>query len=395
MADFDTMAPNFRRARDLWPTAQTLSDHYDAMITCYTANQHGLVEYIKSFVESVCVTILVERGQPLPSAVPDTTVLLVAALASLDLKNTRGANKLDKALSGFNKLADALSEMRNETGPIAHGKDGFLDRLIEDHLRAFVIIGDSILGVLLAGLEGTEPDLVFTREDYDHFIHLHERIDSSVAVEAEVDLDDEKPMVVVRLTTSGKEEEIELRLEPSRLLYGVDREVYKQILASSAAETFETEEAEAEIGEGVSLPTAEPAIEPEPEPVVEAGPEYSGRLDSIRVTFIQFLVNEGVSIPEGDEGNRFVDSLLAGVDIKMGIDWRARETLLAGMKVDARRILIQFGIEPGMAEGVAEKLVTWLRIQAPADPISQREGDAATVQAPPDAAVTPQLGGTT
>ena len=98
----------------------------------------------------------------MPSAQPSTTDLLVAALDPLGLKNTRGATKLDKVLSGFNRLADAIGDMRNEAGPVAHGKDGFLDAIAADHARAFLHAGDAILGILLNAFEGKQPDLIAT-----------------------------------------------------------------------------------------------------------------------------------------------------------------------------------------------------------------------------------------
>ena len=127
MSTFDTLAPNYRRAAQRWPGAQTLANGYDALAACFTESAYGLVEHVKSFVESVCITIMVEHGEPKPSDKPSTTELLVAALSALGLRNSRGADKLDSVLSGFNRSSDALSAMRNENGSVAHGKDGFLD----------------------------------------------------------------------------------------------------------------------------------------------------------------------------------------------------------------------------------------------------------------------------
>jgi hypothetical protein len=59
----------------------------------------GLVDHVKSFLESVCVTIMGELREPMPSSTPSTTELLVAALGPLGLRNTKGASKLDKVLS--------------------------------------------------------------------------------------------------------------------------------------------------------------------------------------------------------------------------------------------------------------------------------------------------------
>jgi hypothetical protein len=99
--------PNYARARDRWPQAQALAHHCEAISSCIAGNGHGVVEYVKSFIECICITILSEFGEPLPSADPVSTELLVAALKPLGLQNSRGASKLDKVLSAFNRLSDA------------------------------------------------------------------------------------------------------------------------------------------------------------------------------------------------------------------------------------------------------------------------------------------------
>ena len=138
MPDLDALAPNYRRAHQRWPDAPTLTKCREALRVSFDTNGHGLVEHVKSFMESVCLTIMGELREPMPSGTPSTTDLLIAALNPLGLKNTRGASKLDKVLSAFNRLADALTEMRNDNGPVAHGKDAFLDALTVDHARAFL-----------------------------------------------------------------------------------------------------------------------------------------------------------------------------------------------------------------------------------------------------------------
>jgi hypothetical protein len=193
MADFDVLAPNYRRLREHWQDAPMLSRCHDALTKCFDGDAHGMVEHVKSFIEGACLTILAEFREPMPSSNPTTTELLIAALRPLGLQNTRGASKLDKVLSGFNKLTDALSEMRNDHGAVAHGKDAFLDGVAADHTRAFLHAGDAILSVLLNALEGKEPDLTVTREPWERFSHLNERIDQAVGIEARVDEDGDRP----------------------------------------------------------------------------------------------------------------------------------------------------------------------------------------------------------
>jgi len=369
MPDLDALAPNYRRAQQRWPDAPTLAKCHEALRGCFDTNAHGLVEHVKSFIESVCLTIMGELREPMPSAAPSTTDLLVAALSPLGLRNTRGASKLDKVLSGFNRLADALTEMRNDNGPVAHGKDAFLDALTADHARAFLHAGDAILGVLLNALEGKQPDLTVTREPYESFPHLNERIDRAVSVEARIDEEGERPMVVFSVATGPRGEAIELRVEPSRLLYGIDRSAYIEVLRTADLVVAEAEEGE---GEEEAVATAEPVAPAGltaasvDVPLAELVPAYAGPLQALRPGVEDFLTAEGVDPAAAAEGGaRLVDSLLATVEQNMGLDWKRREPLQARLKVACKRVLVRFGSTPDKAERVAERLVAWLRVQAP------------------------------
>lgn len=367
MADLDALAPNYRRARQRWPDAPTLTECHEALSACFESNSHGLVEHVKSFIESVCLTIMGEWREPMPSPTPSTTDLLIAALNPLGLRNTRGASKLDKVLSAFNRLADALTEMRNENGPVAHGKDAFLDPLATDHARAFLHAGDAILGVLLSALEGKQPDLTVTREPYERFPHLNGRIDRAVSVEAHIDEDGERPMVVFSVATGSQGDTIELRVEPSRLLYGIDRSAYIEVLrTANLAFTEADNDGEEGLAAPVSVAPPDIGATSADLPLTEVRAAYKGGLEPLRIGLRDFLGAEGVD-PTGvvEKGGRLLDSLLATVEQNMGLDWKRREPLQARLKVACKRILVHFGSASAKAEKVAERLVAWLRIQAP------------------------------
>lgn len=366
MPDFDVLAPNYQRAQLRWAAAPTLSKSLEALRGCFNTDSHGLVEHIKSFIESVCLTIMGELREPMPSSTPSTTELLIAALSPLGLRNSRGASKLDKVLSGFNRLADALTEMRNENGPVAHGKDAFLDALTADHARAFLYTGDAILGILLNALEGKQPDLTVTREPYESFPHLNERIDRSVSVEARIDEDGDRPMVVFSVATGPHGEAIELRVEPSRLLYGIDRSAYIEILRTADLVVAEAEEVDGEVAAlpGLSAPSAS-AVASVAGPLTKILRAYSGSLQPLREGLVGFLSAEGISSNAiSEEGARLLDSLLATAEQNIGLDWKGREPLQARLKVACKRVFVKFGFTTEKADDIAERLVTWLRVQA-------------------------------
>lgn len=358
--------PNYRRASDRWPQAPALAQYHAAINHCIAGNGHGVVEHVKSFIECVCITIMGEFGEPLPSADPTSTQLLVAALKALGLQNSRGASKLDKVLTAFNKMSDALSEMRNENGPVAHGKDGFLDVIEEDHARSFLHIGDAIVGVLLNALEGRQPNLLVTREPYERFAHLCERIDRSVSMKARVEFEDDLPVLIVSLSIGNKGESTDLRIEPSRLLYGIDRTAFVGVL-SDAPETLEDEAEDEEQGEtpSAAVATAESVTvtHAEPTAVVVVG-EYSGIFSKLRDGLRAFVVSEGLVVDSNDE---LLNSLLATAESNSGVDWQTRENLQARMKIGFRRVLAKEGVDPTKTTDASERLLTWLKVSAPAE----------------------------
>src|ERR1039458_7732068 len=189
MEAFDAFVPQFRRAKERWPDAPTLAAHYANLIESYEGSGHGIIASSRSFIDCFCRTILNEFGKPEPPSDSKTTYLLGEALKTLGLENSRGASKLDSILSAHNKMADALSAMRNQHDPIAHGKDGFLDTLTTNEYRAFLVTADTILALLLAACEGTEPDLRYTREPYERFARFHDRVDQATSIDADVDAD--------------------------------------------------------------------------------------------------------------------------------------------------------------------------------------------------------------
>jgi hypothetical protein len=118
MPDLDIIAPQFRLATERWPDAPTLANHYKAVVECYAGTGHSLIASVKSFIECICLTLLGEFGKTMPTSDPSTTELLVEALKTLGLQNSRGASKIDKILSAHNKMADALNEMIKRSGRV-------------------------------------------------------------------------------------------------------------------------------------------------------------------------------------------------------------------------------------------------------------------------------------
>lgn len=226
------------------------------------------------------------------------------------------------------------------------------------------------MGALLNALEGKEADFLVAREPYERFKHLCVRIDRSVAIiDVRVDEEEIGPILVVSMTVGGKEEAIQLRIEPSRLLYSIDRPGFVEFLSESltalALAVGEEEDeslylpfrdAESEPVEA-TVPTKEP-------PSVFVADEYEGTLSRLRPALQGFLLSEGLLLVPDP---RLLNSLLAAAEQNRGVDWRTREMLRSRMKFSSRRLLRRFGLEREKAKAGAERLLTWLRIQVPDD----------------------------
>jgi hypothetical protein len=287
----------------------------------------------------------------------------------MGLVNARGATKLDTVLSAHNKMADALSFIRNNFDPGAHGKDGFIDFLTTSESRIYILTADSLLGMILGAYDGREPDILYTREPYERFAHLHERFDRNVSVSAYVDDEGDVQTVVVKLNAPALEEEIELRLEPSRLLYENDRQVYLELLKSSVPSVVEAVEAEA-AGEAQEVTTPEPAIEatatarPSGFQIVN---EYNGPLSALKDrlnTRLQTFGGMEAALGTGDTSLR--DSLLATAEQHLALDWSERQTLRSAMKIALKRVFLRFAIDATRADQDAETLTGWFAMNAPA-----------------------------
>ncbi len=368
----DDIAPAFRAACERWPDAQNLQQHYNDLARTYEEEGSSLIELTKSFLEAVCWTVINELGATPPdSSTPTTTELLSCVLDALGLRNRRGVGPLGKVISGHNKLAEGLNELRNQHGSVAHGRDGFLDAISSRHARVYLLSADSVIALILSAYDGKEPNLLTTREPPERFRHLNERIDAGCALDAEVDV--EEGVLVVRVLAGAQtpDEAIELRVPPSELLYHLDRQAYVSVLEAlrevPPAEREEEikpvveEETEAAkvVTEGESMAPPEPAPEPSRLQLLDA---YQGRYRDKVTALYEFVIH---NLLNGNDAQaqqvlRFVNTLLAEMEHLAVVDWAKREPEQAAVRVTLKRLFRLAAIE-GLNEQSIEPLMDWLR----------------------------------
>ena len=61
-----------------------------------------------------------------------------------------------KLISQHHKLTTTLGDLRNDAGPVSHGKDGFIEKLSVYHRRAAVLSADAIVAFLHQAYRETE-----------------------------------------------------------------------------------------------------------------------------------------------------------------------------------------------------------------------------------------------
>jgi len=222
--------PGVREACLYWRDAPMLQQTLEALERTLAEDNDACIDCAKAIVEVVCRIVIDELDSPInpvkpKASSPDFGEWVGAAVRVLKLGENHN-NKFLKLVSQHHKLTTALGDLRNDAGPVSHGRDGFLDRLSAHHRRSAVLSADAIVTFLHQAYLEAELDLVRTREPYERFDHLHELIDAHVSLQA--DVDEERYLTIDVALPSG--DILPLRVEASRLLYQLDRDAYVEAL---------------------------------------------------------------------------------------------------------------------------------------------------------------------
>ena len=224
--------PGIRDVCSHWKEAPMLQQTYNALEKSVLEGNDACIDCAKSLVEVVCRIIIDEHDSPTnpckpTEELPSFGTWVSSAVRALRLGENQNTKFL-KLVSQHHKLTTALGNLRNDSGPVSHGRDGFLSRLSDHHRRSALLSADAIVTFLHQAYVETELDLIKTRMPYenDRLMERHNSIDNNVALEAVID-DDGTLDVTVRLATGDT---LDLSIEPSRFLYQIDREAYVEAL---------------------------------------------------------------------------------------------------------------------------------------------------------------------
>ena len=241
--------PGIREACSYWREAPMLQQTFEALEQTLAEDNDASIDCAKAIVEVVCRILIDELDSPInpikpKASSPDFGEWVGSAVRVLKLGENQNTKFL-KLVSQHHKLTTALGDLRNDAGPVSHGRDGFLDRLSAHHRRSAVLSADAIVTFLHQAYLEAELDLVRTREPYERFDHLHQLIDAQVSLQASVD---EEGFLTVEIgLPSG--DSLPLRLEASRLLYQLDRDAYVEALNAARGAPAPVVESVQELGD--------------------------------------------------------------------------------------------------------------------------------------------------
>lgn len=228
--------PGIRAFCAHWKHAPTLQQTFETLEREFSDENDACIDAAKGLVECACRVLIAElddpinpiaewSDSPIKGAHPSFGNWVSGAFRLMALVESRD-DPFSKVISQHYKLTEALGHFRDICGTISHGKDGLSQKLSVHHRRAAMLAADALVTFLHQCYLEREPDPVRTFEPYERFKPSNALIDEFASLRAV--LDDEGSLTVVVVLPGG--EEVPLAIEPSRLLFGIDREAYKLVL---------------------------------------------------------------------------------------------------------------------------------------------------------------------
>ena len=244
--------PAIRECCAHWRDAPMLQQTFDSLEKSFSTDNDACIDSAKCVVEVVCQIIVDELDDPALSIKPKEEnppfgAWVSAAVRALKLGDVRNS-AFQKLISQHHKLTTTLGDLRNDAGPVSHGKDGFIERLSAYHRRAAVLSADAIVAFLHQAYRETELNLARTREPHDRFPTQNGLIDKWCSYTgAEID---EGGSLNVTVDLPGDAGNLVIDTSPSQFLFLLDRPAYIEALnAAVSAETLNTATSPSEVSE--------------------------------------------------------------------------------------------------------------------------------------------------
>lgn len=205
---------------------------FEALQASIESESDATIDAAKGLVECVC-RIVIDQLDDLTSPLKPRDEAAVTEWVSAATRVLRRGDVRDRKFADLikhnNGLAESLRVLRNDAGPLSHGKDGFIQALTVYHRRAAVLAADAIVTFLHKAYLDTQLNPISSREPWERFAADNALIDAHVSLEVDAENGDSPTLRF--LLPDG--DELPINIEVSRLLYQLDRDAY--VVALNAA----------------------------------------------------------------------------------------------------------------------------------------------------------------
>ena len=224
--------PGIREACGHWSDAPMLQHTFEALQASIENESDASIDAAKGLVECVCRVIVEQLDNataPLkPRDEATITQWVTAATRLLRLSDIRDRQFAD-LIKHHNGLTESLRLLRNNAGPLSHGKDGFIEALTVYHRRSAILAADTVVAFLHKAYMDLQLDPIKSREPWERFAEENTLFDEHVRLS--IDTEDGDSPTLRFLLPSG--DELPINIEVSRLLYQLDRDAYVEALNSA------------------------------------------------------------------------------------------------------------------------------------------------------------------
>ncbi len=237
--------PGIREACGHWHDAPMLQHTFEALQFSLESESDASIDAAKGLVECVCRIVIDQLDDPTSPLKPREDAPItewVSAATRVIKRGDARDRKFADLIKHHNGLAESLRVLRNDAGPLSHGKDGFIQALTVYHRRAAILAADSIVAFLHKAYLDTQLNPISSREPWERFAQDNALIDAHVRLA--VDSEDGGSPTLRFLLPGG--DELPINIEVSRLLYQLDRDAYVEALNAAR---------------GVPVPAVEPVEE--------------------------------------------------------------------------------------------------------------------------------------
>lgn len=201
-----------RQVSDMAAGAIHIRAQIQAIETAIEQSPAFVFDLSKSLIDTVCKTILEDRGVKLPGK-PESPQLLRETLKALKLhhedidQTEKTYESLKKTANGLQTALTGICELRNSHGLIGHGQDGYAPALENIQAQFVASAADAIVHILYRSHKGYSGNGAKSRIFYEDYDSENTRIDESY--------DDDSMTEFVK------------QFRPSEVLFKVDKAAYR------------------------------------------------------------------------------------------------------------------------------------------------------------------------